>query len=373
MKRILTIVALASVLAAPSFAKDKAPKNEKVNKVIFLIGDGMGLPAVATYMYDQNLEQTAFDRAQFTGFSKTYSANSRVTDSAAGGTALATGYKTGNGMLGMTLDQTPVNSVAYYAKQEGKSVGIICTSNVCDATPGAFYAHTPSRGNGGDIAQSIIDARYDVVMGGGMDFFTVNKDQDGTVLYDKAKAAGFNFLETPEEFYKTTSTDSPVLGLFAGGNYPMVIDRDSDFLADALNHTLDLFENNKKGFFIMVEGSHIDHAAHANNTEQLIFEMEEFNKVVNAAMDYADTHKGTLVVVAADHETGGLAIVGGSKDFHLADTGIGVKYATSGHTACPIVVYSYGASAWQFSGFMENTEVGKKIGRLLVKNKEAFK
>ena len=364
MKRIISFVLLVSMVTMPAFSKDKAPKNEKVNKIIFLIGDGMGLGATAAWMIDQNYAPTAFDRAQFIGISKTYSLNNRVTDSAASGTAMGTGCKTNNSMLGMLPDGTKPESIAEAAKAEGKSVGIIVTSNVCDATPGGFYAHTSSRGNVREIEECLIDFKPDVILGGGMGMFTGEKWENGTML-DKAKAAGITVAETPEEFYKMDK--GPVLGLFSEGNYPYVIDRDSDFLADCLNHTLDMFDDDKNGFFIMVEGSHIDHAAHANNTEQLLFEMEEFDKVVNAAFDYADTHKGTLVVVTADHETGGVALLSGNKDFHMGDSGIGVKFSTSGHSGSPVIIYSYGASAWKFSGIMENTDINKKMRQLLLK------
>lgn len=367
MKRILIALSLAAMIMMPASAKDKAPKSEKVNKVILLIGDGMGLAATAAWMVDQNYAPTAFDRAQFVGISKTYSKNSRVTDSAASGTAMAVGYKTNNSMLGMLPDGTKPESIAEAAKKEGKSIGIIVTSNVLDATPGAFYAHTESRGNGREIEENLIDFQPDVILGGGLDAFRNEKCEEGTML-DKAIASGMTLASTPEEFYAMDK--GPVLGLFAEGNYPMVIDRDSDFLADCLNHTLDMFESNKKGFFIMVEGSHIDHAAHANNTEQLLFEMEEFDKAINAAMDYADTHKGTLVIVTADHETGGAALVSGNKDFHMGDSGIGVKYSTTGHTGSPVMIYSYGASAWKLSGVMENTDINKKMREVLLKAKK---
>ena len=112
----------------------------------------------------------------------------------------------------------------------------------------------------------------------------------------------------------------------------------------------------------MFEGSHIDHAEHANNAEQMTFEMEEFDKLVNAAFDYADTHKGTLVVVTADHETGGVTLLG-SKD---SPTGIAVKFGTTGHSGIPVPVYAYGASAWQFGQVIENTEIFARIKALLI-------
>ena len=183
-------------------------------------------------------------------------------------------------------------------------------------------------------------------------------------MIDKAVSQGVTYVATPEDFYATKKT--PILGLFSDDSYPMAIERDTDFLKDAALHALDILDDNKKGFFAMIEGSHIDHAAHANNAEQLTFEMEEFDKLVNAVMDYADTHKGTLVVITADHETGGITLLAGSKDFTKGDTGIDVKFSTTGHSGSPVPIFSYGASAWRFGQVMENIDINARIKELLL-------
>jgi Alkaline phosphatase len=343
--------------AAAKNAKEKPPKNEKVDKVILLIGDGMGLASTAVWMIDQNYAPTAFDRAQFVGIQKTYSLNSMVTDSGAGGTAIATGSKTNNSMIAMLPDGTELKSIAQDAKEAGKPVGIVVSSYVQDATPSAFYAHAKSRGDFGKITEDLIAFKPDVIIGGGRAHFSL-ECPEGTLM-DRARAEGITIVETPEEFLKTDKT--PVFGLIAENGYPGVIERDSDYLVDAMNHSLDLFSDSKKGFFLMVEGSHIDHACHANNAEQLVFEMEEFDKAVNAAFDYADAHKGTLVIVTADHETGGVYLPAGDKDYHKGNTGVQTRFGWSGHTAIPVVVYAYGASSWKFSGVLDNTDIAKRI------------
>jgi len=364
MKRLFLTFLAALTVAAPAFSKDKAPKNEKVKNVILLIGDGMGLAAAAAWMIDQDYQPTCFDRAQYVGISKTYSLNNRVTDSAASGTTMGTGFKTNNSMLGMLPDGTTPENLTEFCHKIGKQVGIIVTSTVQDATPGAFYAHAKSRGDAKTIQECFAVNKPDILMGGGLNSFLNHETEEGNMV-DKAKALGYTFCETPEDFLKVQS--APVLGLYAEGGFPMVIDRDSDYLADMTNHTMELLGKNKKGFFMMVEGSHIDHAAHANNTEQLIFELEEFDKAVNAAFDYADTHKGTLVIVTGDHETGGIALVSGNKDFHKGDSGINVVYSTSGHTGSPLPIYAYGANAWKLGHVMENTQINKIIRELLGK------
>jgi len=361
-KRIFLLLAAAMVVAAPTFGKN--PKNQKVKNVIFLIGDGMGLAAVTSWMVDQHYDMTAFDRAQYTGLCKTYSKNNRVTDSAASATALATGYKTDNSMVGRLPDGTDVPNITEMAKDKGLSTGIVITSYLLDGTPAGFTAHATNRGDREDIARDIVALKPDVIVGGGRKYF-VDPQYTSENLIEKAKAEGVTYVSTPEEFYATRQT--PILGLFSEDSYPMVIDRDSDFLTDAMNHTLDLLDDNKKGFFVMVEGSHIDHAAHANNAEQLLFEMEEFDKAVNAAFDYADTHKGTLVVVTADHETGGVVVVSNNKDFTKGESGIDIKFATGGHSGTLVPVYSYGAGADKFTGVYENTDIFQKIKALLIR------
>ena len=362
MKRILIVILAVMIPFSPAFSAEKAPKNEKVKNVILIIGDGMGLSAVASWMIDTYYAPTCFDRAQFVGISKTYSANSRVTDSAASGTAMACGVKTNNSMLGVLPDGTPVPSLAYLAKAKGLSTGIVVSSHILDATPGAFYGHVLKRGDQKGIIASLLLEKPDIVVGGGRKYFTEAEYVPENMI-DKAVEAGFTYVSTPEEFYATRKT--PILGLFAEGSYPMAIERDTDYLKDAALHALDILDDNKNGFFAMIEGSHIDHAAHANNAEQLTFEMEEFDKLVNAAFDYADTHKGTLVIVTADHETGGVALLAGSKDFTKGDTGIEVKFATTGHTGSPVPIFAYGASAWKFGQVMENTDINAKIKEVL--------
>lgn len=363
MKKMFLVLAVSLAILNPSYSKDKAPKCENVKNVIVLIGDGMGLGAATAWMVDQNYSMSSFDRARFIGLCKTYSANNKVTDSAASATALGTGNKTNNGMVGMLPDGTRVQNLVEYAKEMGKSTGIVVTSYVEDATPAGFMAHVKSRSDQDEIAEQIVSLRPDLVVGGGRRNFT--KRKDGKNLLDDAKAAGYSYASTPDQFLSITST--PVLGLFSDGGYSMAIDHGTDYLADMTAHAIDLLDDNKKGFFLMVEGSHIDHAAHANNSEQLLFEMEEFDKTVNAVFDYAESHGGTLVVVTADHETGAVYVLSNDKDYRKGESGVKVGFATGGHSASLVPLYAFGASAYKFSGVMDNTDVCKRIMSVLQK------
>ena len=363
MRKAITFIILAALCAAPSVAKDKAPKNEKVKNVILIIGDGMGLGATASWMINQNYAPTCFDRAQYAAVVKTYSANSRTTDSAAAATAMATGHKTDNSMLGMLPDSTKPASIAELAKAKGLGTGIVVTSYVQDATPAGFYAHVGKRGERKQITEDLIAFKPDIIVGGGRKYFTEKKYTDVNLL-DKAVGEGFTYVSTPEEFYSAWTT--PILGLLDEGNQLDEAEINSDLLSDLAGHTYEILEKNKNGFFAMIEGSHIDHAAHANNSEMVLWWMEEFDKLVNAAFDYADTHKGTLVVVTADHETGGITLVPGSKDFTKGESGLEMNYSSTSHTGSPVLLYSYGASSWKFSGVMENTDIFKKIKSVLI-------
>ena len=363
MRKTIAFVLFVALFAAPSVAKVKAPKDEKVKNVILIIGDGMGLGATASWMVNQDYAPTCFDRAQNAAVVKTYSANNRTTDSAAAATAIATGHKTNNSMLGMLPDGTKPASIAELAQDKGLSTGIVVTSYVLDATPGGFYAHVDNRGKKKEIAEDLIEFKPDVIVGGGRKYFTGKKYTDVN-LVDKAVNAGFTYVETPEKFYSTWTT--PILGLLDEGKQLDEAEINSDLLTDLTGHTLEILEKNKKGFFAMIEGSHIDHAAHANNSEEVLWWMEEFDKLVNSAFDYADTHKGTLVIVTADHETGGIALVPGSKDFTKGESGLEIKYSATSHTASPVILYAYGASSWKFSGVMENTDIFKRMKSVLI-------
>ncbi len=363
---LLAALSLLLIFPASASASSKAPKDEKVKNVILLIGDGLGLGAVGTWMLDNNYEPTAFDRAQYVGISKTYSKNNRVTDSAAAGSAMGSGQKTNNGMVNMQPDGTETKNLGEYSKEKGLSLGIVVTSYILDGTPAGKYAQANSKRDYGDINECIMTVRRDVHLGGGKKYVVEEKDTVKNMI-EAAKAEGFTVVETQEDFF--SCTDTPLLGILEEGSMPMAGETNGLFLTDAMTHTLDILDDNKKGFFAMIEGSKIDHAAHANNTEDLIFEMQEFDNAVNAAFDYADSHKGTLVIVTADHETGGVTMVSKNKDFTAGESGLDIKYSTTSHSGTPVIVYSYGASAYKFSGVMENTEIFDRIKEVLIDRK----
>ncbi|MCM1300286.1 MAG: alkaline phosphatase [Alistipes senegalensis] len=361
MKRIAYSLFFALLLwTAPAEARKPRPQtDEKVRNVVLMIGDGMGLAQVASLMIENRYEPTAFDRAQYTAICKTYSANNRVTDSGASATAMGTGHKTGNSRIGVLPDDTPVENMVELAKRRNLATGIVVTSYLTDATPAGFTAHTPSRHNHRTIAEMLAAQRLDIAAGGGRTYF---EEQDGRSLIAEMQAQGYTYVQTPEDF--CAADQLPILGLFAEKYMPAAPER-GDYLPRATEHTLELLGREGKGFFAMIEGSQIDGACHGNKPQTMIAEMRDFDAAVHKAFDYADAHPGTLVVVVADHETGGLTIVSNNKDFTSSESGIEYRYSTTGHSGSPVVLYAYGTGAQHFSGVMENTEIFARIKRLL--------
>lgn len=363
MKNILKFLLLAVLLPlAATAAADERSDEGDVHNVILLIGDGMGLAQTAALMIDNDYQPLSFDRAQHIALVKTYSANNRVTDSAASATAMGTGHKTDNGRIGLTPDGERVANLTELAEAQGLSTALVVTSHLADATPAGFAAHTPSRKNSGDITAAYAASGIDILAGGGRAYF--ENSLDGRNLVEEMQANGYHYAETPDDFLQIDAT--PILGLFAEKYMPTADQRGETYLAAATAHTLDLLSRNPQGFFAMIEGSQIDIASHNNDPQVMLAELRDFDKAVNTAFDFADTHPGTLVVVVADHETGGLTMISNNRDFTAGESGIDYKYSTKSHSGIPVVLYAYGTGAEQFGGILENTDIFAKIKALLI-------
>jgi len=364
-KMLLGLLAIAAVTLSP--ASSQAKGKEKIKNVIYLIGDGMGLSQVSMAMIEGGYAPTAFDRSQNVALISTYSANNRVTDSAAAGTALATGEKTDNGMLGMTPDGQRCESIMARAKEEGYATGLVVTVYLQHATPGAFYAHVPSRGDLDAISKQLVESKVDVALGGGKKFLSADNGKGGTLI-DDLRARDYKVVYGMDELEGIDR--GKVVGLFADEYMPTVLNgRDENYLCEATKKALEILSNNaaesKKGFVLMVEGSQIDSECHANNAAGALAETRDFDRAIAAAMDFADTHPGTLVVVTADHETGGLSVTSNKTDFLSSESGIGYHFGTTGHSGTLVPVYLYGAGAEAINGVMDNTDLPKKIAELM--------
>ena len=338
------------------------PADGEVRNLIYLIGDGMGLSHLAMLDIETDYRPNAFDRTERLALVTTRSVNNRVTDSAAAGTALATGHKTGNSMLGMTLDSTLVSSMMERARDRGMATGIVVTSYLQHATPGAFYAHRPKRSQYEAITEQLLASEFDVLLGGGAEWLEKPCAAADGNYFDAFARKGYRVVRTPEEL--DAVHDGRLLGCFAEGHLPRSAER-GDLLPRATRKALELLAADRDGFLLMVEGSQIDGAAHANDAAQVLDEMRDFEQVVSLAMDFADTHPGTLVVIVADHETGGLTMPSAKGDFTLSESGVTYRFGTNSHTGIHVPAYFYGTGADRFRPMMENDELARRIMELL--------
>ena len=365
MKKLFLLLMLPLVAFGVSGCAEKEPE---VKNIIIMIGDGMGLAQASLTQIENKYAPTAFDRAQNVALQKTYSANNRVTDSAASGTALATGYKTNNSTLGQTPDGTPVESIMTKGERVGYASGIVVTCYVNHATPAAFYAHRESRNDNEGIITDFMASDLDVLFGGGTRFFNEHFSKQNKNYVDELKAKGYNVLSEQSEM--ASVSEGNVVGLFAETNIPLMRNGRGDYLPKATAKALEILTNNvekqgKEGFVLMIEGSQIDGEGHGNNIEGVLAETRDFAAAMNVAMDYADAHPGTLVVVTGDHETGGLSIPSNKTDFTLPESGISYGFSTTGHTGIMLPIYLYGTGADRINGIMENTELSQALQRMI--------
>ena len=349
MKRILLI-------AYTTFATLAAAEAQEVKNIIFLIGDGMGLASASMMQLENNYEPTIFDSADNIALQKTYSLDNRVTDSAASGTALATGFKTNNTMLGQLPDGTNPESLMELATDKGKATGLVVTTYLQHATPGAFYAHVPSRHEYATISEQLLASDIDIAIGGGMAFFKerYNNHKKATKAITES---GFTLVESLD----ADMSGERILTLLADKE----IENRTGYLAKATAMAIEHLDNNDNGFVLMVEGSLIDGMGHGNDAKGQQGEMRDFMEAIEVAVAYAREHTDTLVVVTADHETGGLAIISGNADFNLSEQGVEYKWATGGHSGVMVPIYLYGTGAELINGVMENADLGKRLKELI--------
>lgn len=337
----------------PQNFKAKKPKN-----VIFLIGDGMGVSQVQAG-YTANKGQLFLENFKHVGFANTSSADKYVTDSAAGGTALSTGQKTYNGAIGVDVNKNPIKTILEEAEDKGLATGLVSTSAITHATPASFIAHQESRNMYEEIAADFLKTDIDVFIGGGYKHFTERKD--GRNLADELKQKGYR-VEQDINTIKNVK-EGKLAGLTAAEHNGRMEER-GDMLPVATSTAINILSNNKKGFFLMVEGSQVDWGGHAGSTIYIVEDMLDFDRTIGKSLEYAATNKQTLVIVTADHETGGLAVVDGNYETGMVKG----EYPTGGHTGVMVPVFAYGPGAEQFTGIMENTDIPNRIRKLLLGN-----
>nr|WP_263323580.1 alkaline phosphatase [Neobacillus sp. Marseille-Q6967] len=292
-------------------------ETKKVKNVILLIGDGMGFSYTTGLRYFNHhsrkgfMNPTIFDE-YFVGSQSTYSLDTdcNITDSAAAGTALATGYKTYNGALGLNIDKEPVLTVLEFAKYRGKSTGLVGTSQINHATLAAFAAHNENREQYNQIADDYLDERIegkykiDVMLGGGTSYFC-RKDRN---LIEEFVYSRYGYVTDLQELI--SNKNEKLLGLFAPVELPKQIDRDSTIpsLSQMTKAALQRLKQNSKGFFLLVEGSQIDWAGHDNDIVGAMSEVKDFEAAFKEAIEFARHREDTIVIATADHSTGGMSI-----------------------------------------------------------------
>ena len=327
------------------------PKGEKVKNVIFMIGDGMGLEQLSTAWVVNNRHLNITDNISKIGLQWTYSANKLVTDSAAAGTALATGNKTKNGKIGVSVDNEPMETLTEYAKSKGKKTGTSVVCRICDATPAVFSTHYHDRDSLHRIIAQFVDSNLDFLSGGGLKWW--ENRPDGRDLTAEVEAKGYTFVKDIESLKAVES--GPVIALTAYKELPPALDRGTDH-QDAVKKALELLDN-KKGFFLMVEGSCIDDWCHANKVGYVVEEILDFDRTVGTVLEWAAKDGETLVIVTADHSTGGMTLLGGN----VKKQKVAVNFANDGHNGIALPVYAWGPGAEKFVGIYENAELSRKI------------
>jgi alkaline phosphatase len=328
-----------------AFAKKK-PKN-----VILLIGDGMGLTQIYSG-YTANKGQLSLFNIPTQGLSITKSSDSYITDSAAGATAMATGHKTNNRFISVDESGKPLELITQQLAKKNYKTAIISAGNITDATPAGFYAHQPERSYSEPIANDFLSNPSDILIGGGQKEFYARKD--GKDLSKLLKEKGYTFsdkfssLDTIKNSKFVVLEDASVVSMKAGRG---------EFLTKSLAKATSTFAKTKNPFFIMAEGAQIDYGGHQNNVEYVVREMLDFDKVVGQAMEFVDKNPETLLIVTADHETGGLSLIDGS----IEKGYVHGSFSTNDHTAVPVPVFAYGAGAQNFAGVYQNTAIYTKI------------
>ncbi|WP_249870655.1 alkaline phosphatase [Oceanobacillus saliphilus] len=409
----------------------KGNGNQKVENVIYMIPDGFSADYAANYRVYKG-EDAVWDK-HLKGMFTTYSADSDITDSGAAGTAMATGEKTNNGVISLDTEGNELQTILEASQEEGKASGLVATSTISHATPAAFASHVESRNNETEIARQLIDSDVDVMLGGGKNNFlpiSEGGNQEELNLIDQAEENGYAFVETRDELLNASDINveegEKLLGLFAEDALAPELHRaetEEPSLAEMTETAIAILEEDKDGFFLVVEGSQIDWAGHDNDAAWAMSDVAAFEAAVEAAIAFAEEDGKTLVVVAGDHDTGGMTtgangqmdlnasvlqsvtatgeymaaqlnedrsnvneVVNTYTEFELsseetqyiqeatnAKLAINkvisdratIGWTSSNHTGADIPVYVYGPQSDKFVGFYDNTDLPKIIAETM--------
>lgn len=331
----------------PTYLNDGTEK--PIKNVILLIGDGMGLAQIcAAQTVNKGL---SFLQCKYVGLQQTNAKDQYTTDSAGAGSSIATGQSNCNRYISMSEDGEVYASLSEVLASDGFACGVVTLGNIADATPAAFYGHATERDNTDEITDWLLKGTLTLLNGSGMNVLTKRKDSRNLVEELRPQ---YNITTTIDDINevkgKVICIDERMGQATTEESLPL--------LAEATHAAIDkLKETNEKGFFLMVEGAKVDYAGHANSLPGSVMETLSFDKAVAEAMKFADSNGETLVIVTADHETGGLTLVDGDRESgHIT-----ARYMTDDHTPIMVPVFAYGPGASHFCGIYPNTEIFHKI------------
>lgn len=337
-------------------ARIELEEAERPKNVILMIGDGMGLTQITAGLYS-NGNELNLERFPAVGLHKSYSSDNLVTDSAAGATAFSAGRKTYNGAIAVAPDTSSLYTILEEAEDNGLATGLVSTSTIVHATPASFIAHETQRSYYEAIAADFLDTEIDLFIGGGKKYFDRRKDERN--LLAELRSKGYQVSSYFEERLEAVSIDyTKNLAYLTSDSDPLTFEQGRKYLQPASELACEFLDKRgaEDGFFLMIEGAQIDWGGHANNTQYIITEMLDFDRAIGAVMDFAEADGNTLVIVTADHETGGFAINPGSTQ----DSIIGA-FTSDYHTAALIPVFAYGPGSQLFNGIYENTAIYHKM------------
>lgn len=350
-RNFLLITALLAGFLPALTTSGYAKKPKPVRNIILMIGDGMGTAQVYSgYIYNQG--RLNLERFKTSGFSITYS-TSFVTDSGAGATALSTGNKTYNGAIGVDSTGKPAKTILEWAEEYGKATGLVATCAVTHATPASFISHQTNRSDYELIAADFLKTDIDLFIGGGRNHFVKRKDNMN--LIQQLTEKGYTIVGSTDELKSVKSL--PAAALLDTVHQPRWSEGRGDQLGESVGEALRLLSIDPDGFFLMVEGSQIDWGSHANDIGYVAQEVADFDRAVGIALDFAQQNGETLVIVTADHETGGLTL----NDGRIPAGEIAAHFTTTDHTGVMVPLFAYGPFGETFGGMQQNTDIFGKM------------
>ena len=333
----------------------------KAKNVILMVGDGMGISQITAGLIKNN-NSLHLEKFKYIGLHKPYSSDNLITDSAAGATAFACGVKTYNGAIGVNPDKESVETILEKCEKRGMATGLVTTSTIVHATPASFIAHQPQRKMYEEIAADFMTTEIDFFIGGGKKYFD-RRETDERDLYKEMEKNEYYV----SDYFKENLSDIKFnpkknFAYFTADDDPLPVASGRDYLYGASRVATGFLKarGQEKGFFLMIEGAQIDWGGHANDADYIVSEMLDFDKSIGAVLEWAKKDGETLVIVTADHETGGFSINQGTTQEKLI-----TKFTSDYHTAEMIPVFAYGPGAEMFSGIYENTAIHDKMIKAL--------